>query len=105
MKQYDNLGKLNINSSLYKTRLTNRYLNRQPYKPADPRLLMSFIPGTINDVMVVPGQIVKKGDLLMILEAMKMKNQIKCKTNGIVKSVLVKKGDKVPKGIVLLVLE
>jgi len=105
MKKFEDLDKLNINASIYKTRLAKKYLNRQPYKSADPRQVISFIPGTILDVMVEPGQIVRKGDILMILDAMKMKNHIKCKMEGIVKSVLVKKGDKVSKGIVLVEME
>lgn len=41
----------------------------------------------------------------MILDAMKMQNKLKCNMDGIVKSIAVKKGDKVSKGTVLLVLE
>ena len=105
MKKFENLGTLNINTSLYKTRLSSKYTNRQPFKSANPRLVLSFIPGTILDILVEPGQIVSKGELLMILDAMKMQNQIKCKMGGIVKNVLVKKGDRVSKGIVLLEME
>ncbi len=105
MKKFENLGTLNINTRLYKTRLSSKYANRQPYKSADPGMVMSFIPGTVLDIVVEPGQIVRKGELLMILDAMKMKNQIKCKMDGIVKNVLVKKGDKISKGIVLIEME
>jgi len=105
MKQFENLGILDINTSLYKTKLSNKYINRQPYKPADPRLVLSFIPGTVLDILVKPGQVVRKGDELMILDAMKMKNQLKCKVDGKVKDIPVKKGDKVSKGMVLLELE
>jgi len=105
MKKFDDLGILNINASLYKTKLSSKYINRRPYKSVDPRLVLSFIPGTILDILVEPGQIVKKGESLIILDAMKMQNQIKCKEDGIVKSILVKKGDRVPKGIVLLEIE
>jgi len=105
MRKFEDLGVLNINSSLYKTRLNSKYTNRKPYKAVDPGLVLSFIPGTIVDILVVPGQIVKRDDLLIILDAMKMLNHIKCKVNGVVKSVLVNKGDKVAKGIVLLEIE
>ena len=105
MRKFEDLDILNINSSLYKTRLSGKYKDRKPYKAIDPGLVLSFIPGTIVDILVEPGQIVKRDDLLIILDAMKMKNHIKCNVNGVVKSILVNKGDKVPKGIVLLEIE
>jgi len=49
--------------------------------------------------------LVSKGEDLMILDAMKMQNKLKCIMNGKVKSIAVKKGDKVSKGTVLLELE
>lgn len=105
MKNFEDLGNLNINSSLYKTRLTEKFLKHKPYKPADPRLILSFIPGTIDEVLVEPGQIVSKGDVMIILDAMKMKNQIKCKIDGVVKGVMVNKGDRVAIETLLLEME
>jgi len=105
MKRTETPGILNINSSLYKTRLSARFLNRKPYKPADPKMIMSFIPGTVLDILVKKGQIVKKGDDLMILDAMKMQNKLKCSSEGTVKKIFVNKGDKVSKGTDLLELE
>lgn len=99
------IGFLNINTSLYQTRISKKFQNRKHYKPADPRIILSFIPGTILDILVEPGQIVKLGDDLMILDAMKMKNKLKCNMDGKVKSIMVKKGDRVSKGTVLLELE
>jgi biotin carboxyl carrier protein len=105
MSKNDKLGFLNINTSLYQTRISNKFLNRKPYQPADPRIILSFIPGTVFDIMTEPGQNVFQGDDLMILDAMKMKNKLKCPIDGKVKSIAVKKGDKVSKGTVLLELE
>ena len=99
------LGFLNIDTSLYKTRISNKFTNRKPYQPADPRIILSFIPGTVLDIFIEPGQDVSKGDILMILDAMKMQNKLKCSMDGRVKSIAVKKGDKVSKGTVLLELE
>ncbi|MDD6643021.1 MAG: biotin/lipoyl-binding protein [Firmicutes bacterium] len=53
------------------------------------------MPGTILDVRVQNGAKVKKGDVLVILEAMKMENQIQAPCDGTVTSVCVKKGDSV----------
>ncbi len=105
MEKKDTLGKLNINSSLYETRISSKFQNRKLYQPADPKLILSFIPGSVFDIMVVEGQKVKKSDDLMILEAMKMKNRLKCPMDGIVKTITVNKGDKVSKGTLLIVLE
>jgi len=101
----DKLGFLNINTSLYKTRISNKFIHRRQYKPVDPKIILSFIPGTVLEIFIQPGQDVKKGQDLMILDAMKMQNRLKCNMDGIVKSIAVKKGDKVSKGTVLLELE
>ena len=105
MEKNEKLGILNIDTSLYQTRISDKFLNRKPYKPADPRIILSFIPGTVLDIMIKAGQSVKKGDDLMILDAMKMQNKLKCIMDGKVKSISVKKGDKVSKGTVLMELE
>ena len=76
MNKNDKLGFLNIDTSLYKTRISNKFKNRKPYKPADPKIILSFIPGTVLEIFIKPGQKVKKGDDLMILDAMKMKNRL-----------------------------
>ena len=51
--------------------------------------------GTINDVKVAAGQAVKKGDVLCILEAMKLENEVVSTADGTVKQVLVNKGQAV----------
>lgn len=99
------LSRLNINSTLYKTRLSQGFLNRRPYKPADPALIPSFIPGTVLDILIKEGDSVRKGDDLMILEAMKMQNKLKSPADGVISQIMVKKGDKVSKGTLLIVLK
>ena len=64
----------------------------------------SPMPGTILDVKVQVGQAVKKGDILCILEAMKMENEILAPQDGTVKSV-VTKGSTVNTGDILVGLE
>ena len=105
MSKKDILGYLNIDTSLYKTRISRKFKNRKPYQPVDPRVMVSFIPGTVLDILVTEKQYVKKGDELIILDAMKMKNKLKCKTDGRIKTIAVKKGDKVSKGTLLLEME
>ncbi|MGC3948184.1 MAG: biotin/lipoyl-binding protein [Chryseolinea sp.] len=60
------------------------------------------MPGLIIDLRVTAGQTIQVGDSLLILEAMKMENIIKASGEGTVKRVLVKKGDSVEKGQVLI---
>ncbi len=62
------------------------------------------MPGTILDVKVQQGQAVKKGDVLMVLEAMKMENEIMCPQDGTVAQINVTKGASVNSGDVLCVL-
>ena len=64
----------------------------------------SPMPGTILKVNVAAGQTVKEGDLLVILEAMKMENEIFAPKGGTVTQVLVEKGASVNTGDVLVVM-
>jgi biotin carboxyl carrier protein len=63
------------------------------------------LPGTINKIVAKPGEAVKKGGVLCILEAMKMENEIVAPQDGTVTSVAVNEGASVNSGDLLLVLE
>ena len=63
------------------------------------------MPGNILDVRVKAGDAVKSGDVLMILEAMKMENEIMSPKDGRVASVSVRKGDTVEPDTLLCVIE
>ena len=67
--------------------------------------IKSPMPGLVLSIMVKSGDSVKKGDGLMVLEAMKMENIIKASADGIVKYVDVKKSDTVEKNQVLIKFE
>jgi biotin carboxyl carrier protein len=89
----------------YRTQLTEKFQNRKAYQEKDPKLVLAFIPGTIRKINVKEGDAVKKGDLLLILEAMKMKNRILSPMDGTIKSVNVKTGNIVPKNETLIAFE
>ena len=72
-----------------------------PAAPAGGEKITAPMPGTILAVNVANGSAVKKGDVLMILEAMKMENEIMAPCDGAVTSVSVTKGASVESGTLL----
>lgn len=67
--------------------------------------LKAPMPGLVLSIDVEVGKEVKKGDALLILEAMKMENVIKSPTDGVIKSIAVKTGQAVEKNQLLLNFE
>lgn len=63
------------------------------------------LPGVIMDITVKVGDTIKNGDTVVILEAMKMENNIHTDRSGVVKSIEVNKGDSVLEGATLLTIE
>ena len=104
MKKY----RVNVNGSLYEVEIeemqapaTMSAPKAAPAPSAAPApagagaKVNAPMPGTILDVRVQNGAKVKKGDVLVILEAMKMENEIQAPCDGTVTSVCVRKGDSV----------
>ena len=71
---------------------------------AEGEPVKSPMPGTILSVPVKAGQSVKTCDVLVVLEAMKMENEIKASRDAVVASVAVSKGESVETGTVLVTL-
>ena len=67
--------------------------------------LKAPMPGLVIDILVEPGNTVLKGDSVLVLEAMKMENNIKSPAEGIIKSIDIKKGQAVEKNQVLISFE
>jgi acetyl/propionyl-CoA carboxylase alpha subunit len=63
------------------------------------------MPGKVIKVSVEPGQQVRRGDEVLVIEAMKMENALKAPKDGTVKSVAAKVGDMVNPGVVLVEIE
>lgn len=73
--------------------------------PAGKYSVKAPLPGTIVDIKVAVGDTVKRGDTVVILEAMKMENNIDTEREGKVAAINVNKGDTVMEGTVLLTIE
>ncbi len=67
--------------------------------------LRSPLPGTIVDIVVKPGDEVKEGDSLVVLEAMKMDNNLTAEKDGKVKEILVQVGEAVKENTPLVTFE
>ncbi|MDR0333594.1 MAG: biotin/lipoyl-binding protein [Dysgonamonadaceae bacterium] len=77
----------------------------KPAAPASRSTINAPLPGNILSLNCKVGDEVKKGDTLLVLEAMKMENNIVAIDNGKVVEILVNKGDTVADGAALVVIE
>ncbi|MEJ5285942.1 MAG: hypothetical protein CH6_4011 [Candidatus Kapaibacterium sp.] len=102
MEEKKDLVEFVLEDSKYLTKLTTKYHRRRKYQPTDLTKLRAFIPGVIQKIYVNPGDEVKKGQPLLVLEAMKMKNDVFSPVNAKIKSILVKPGEVVAKDQVLI---
>ena len=75
-----------------------------PQAAASGEKVVSPMPGTILKINVSQGQAVKAGDVLLVLEAMKMENDIVAPCDGVVKQLLVSKGSTVDTDQILAVI-
>lgn len=80
-------------------------LQKSQVQLGDGEALKSPMPGVVLDIKVSTGTAVKRGDVLFILEAMKMENEITAPKDGVVAQILVVKGASVSTGDVLAVIQ
>ena len=73
-------------------------------KPSDGTSIKSPMPGTVLSVNLNIGDTVKKDDVMFVLEAMKMENDIVAPKDGIVKQILAEKGDSVNTDDILAII-
>lgn len=97
-----------VNGSIYKIAVEDRFdqllkqLGMDNLTINKVQQIKAPMPGLVLNVLVAEGDEVKKGDSLLVLEAMKMENMIKSPTNGMIKTIAIKQGDKVEKNEILI---
>lgn len=96
MSEEKELKDLIIQGAVYKTTYTRKFEQRVNWEAPNENLLFSFIPGTIIDILVKPKQKVKEGETILLLEAMKMQNQIRMPFDGEIVNIHVKKDEVIP---------
>lgn len=104
----EKIFQIRINDNNYKVLVNDQYdlllkelgLDKLSAKKASD--LKAPMPGLVVEVAVEEGQEIKKGDKLVVLEAMKMENILKAPADGIVKKINIKKGNTVEKNEVLI---
>ena len=104
-KKFDGLVQFPILRMKYRTRLTKKFKNRKKYEAPDPKQIKAYIPGTIVKVYAKRGKKMKKGDTMLVLEAMKMRNKILMPFDGKIKDVHVKEGEMIPKDYLMVEIE
>lgn len=97
MSEEKEMKTLVIQGAKYKTTYTRKFEERTVWEAPNENLLYSFIPGTIIDIFVKPKDKVREGETLLLLEAMKMQNQVRMPFDGEIVRILVKKDEVIPK--------
>ncbi|HKK63133.1 MAG TPA: biotin/lipoyl-containing protein [Bacteroidales bacterium] len=116
----DNIARLEVNGTPFevevhkkvKTSKTPRVIAPAPKSPSKPVIdkrergdahpVTAPLPGNILEVKVKPGDIIEKGQLMMVMEAMKMENQVLADRQGVIESIPVMQGDSVLQGDTLV---
>jgi biotin carboxyl carrier protein len=101
----DEFKKFVLDDTTYETNLTRKFARRRPWMPKNVKRLEAQIPGVIHSLQVKVGDAVRRGDPILILEAMKMKNAVKSPVEGKIRAVLVQPGQMVPKGHLMVEFE
>jgi len=118
----DTVAEVEVNGTFYKVEM-NRPAKKQIVtmnKPAQTTVapvskpqqagsgafaVRSPLPGIILEIFCNIGDVVKKGQKIMVLEAMKMENVINAEKDGVIKAIKVNKGDSVLEGADLVIIE
>lgn len=116
----DNIAQIEVNGTVYDVEIERKITTSKTPKlvrpavsgPPKPTIdkkekgsstpVKAPLPGNILEIRVNPGDIIKKGQVLMIMEAMKMENQILAEKDGVVERIIVSPGQAVLQGDALI---
>jgi len=96
------MKRLLIDDTSYETEIPENSLVGLYKGISDPLEVRAVIPGTIVEIKVRKGQRISDGQVLLVLEAMKMFNEIEAKGNGKIEEISVSPGDRVEKGQLMI---
>jgi biotin carboxyl carrier protein len=111
MNQSEKSASIYVNGKKYSVQRKDRYadllheLGMDVSQSKQVNHIKAPMPGLVVNVVVSEGQIIKDGDAVVVLEAMKMENILKAAGDAVVKRIHVKKGEAVEKNVVLVELE
>jgi len=106
-KEFD----IKVNGNVYRVGIIDKYdqlVSRMGLSKVSAQKVNEIkapMPGLVLEVSVGEGDVIRKGDKVLILEAMKMENVLKAPGDGVVKTIRVERGSAVVKGQLLIELE
>ena len=105
MADQEKLQVIIVHSAKYQTTYTKKYENRKVWAEPNFNHINSYIPGTIIDILVKEGQVLNGGDSIIVLEAMKMYNDVQMPFKGRILKINIEKGQKIPKNFLMIEIE
>ena len=96
------MTKLLIDDTVYETEIPENVLGNRYKGIPNPREVRAIIPGTVVEVRVRKGERVSEGQVVLILEAMKMFKEVEAETSGMIEEIHVSPGDRVEKGLLMI---
>lgn len=93
-----------VDLALSSVQRLRQHLRQHPLAKADEEIVAAYMPGLIVKVEVQEGQRVRKGDGLLVMDAMKMENEIRAPCDGIIEKIAVDMGREVSRGQLLCVI-
>jgi pyruvate carboxylase len=98
------MSKTETTDKISKTDQVQRYVMRKVFTAVNANHITAFMPGTVGHIYVKKGEKVKKGETIIILQCMKMDNELQAPFDAKIKSINVKTGENVVKDSVLIEL-
>lgn len=99
------IDRLNIDDAFYETEIPDEYFENRSDGKRNSHEIRAIIPGTISDIRVQEGERVGPGQVVLVLEAMKMFNDVETEIEGKVAEISVNVGDRVNKNQLMIRIE